>query len=365
MTSDGNRGATLTYNYLNLPKTVVINSKTLAYDYDAAGTKHRYATDTLTIKYAGPFEYNASNNFSRLALSEGQALFRKDTLRFDYYLKDHLGNVRIVFDEKGKILQQTDYYPFGLEISRDTPASTHAARNGANRYLYNGKESQVGTGYVDYGARMDMPEIGRWGVVDPISEKYYHDSSCVYARDNPVVNIDPFGMDWYKAKDGSMQYDPNIKSKKDVGEGQTYVGQIYKDKTDNGTVKYRKDSSIMYSDQTDAYNRIASNSTHGTTHEESAAILKDGVLVLPSYDNNSTTADPGKYGYKFEGGNLVDAVDGKTKNLVAMVHTHPDKGGEASPSYLNLGGGSGASFGGKNIPGKMNFVLDMIITCVE
>jgi hypothetical protein len=91
-----------------------------------------------------------------------------------------------------------------------------------------------------------------------------------------------------------LQYDPNIKSKKDVGEGQSYVGKTYKDKTDNGTLNYRKDGSIMYSDQTDAYNRIASNSTVGGTHEESAAILKDGALVLPSYDNNSTTVDPGK-----------------------------------------------------------------------
>jgi len=193
--------------------------------------------------------------------------------------------------------------------------------------------------------------------VDPMAEKYYHDSPYVNAGNNPIVNTDPLGMDWYKTTDGTMQYDANIKSKKDVGEGQSYVGRTYNDKTDNGTVNYRKDGSIMYSDQTDAYNRIASNSSAGGTHEESAAILKNGVLVLPSYDNNSTTADPEKYGYKFDSGNLVDAVDGKTKELVAMVHTHPDKGGEASPSYLNVGGGSDASFGGKNIPGKMNFVF--------
>ncbi len=33
---DGNRGATLTYNYLNLPQTVTINSKTFTYDYGVA-----------------------------------------------------------------------------------------------------------------------------------------------------------------------------------------------------------------------------------------------------------------------------------------------------------------------------------------
>jgi hypothetical protein len=157
MTSDGNRGAVLTYNYLNLPKTVTLGGKTLTYDYHAAGTKHKYVADTLTAKYAGGFEYNQLNVFKRLSISEGQAVYRKDTIRFDYFLKDHLGNVRVVFDERGRILQRTDYYPFGLEIDRNAPVQTPSARNNVNQYRYNGKELQVGTGFVDYGARMDPP----------------------------------------------------------------------------------------------------------------------------------------------------------------------------------------------------------------
>ena len=170
MISDGNRGATLTYNYLNLPKTVAVGGKTLVYDYDASGTKHKYVADTLTAKYAGIFEYDQNNVFKRAAISEGQTVPSGDTLKFEYYLKDHLGNVRVVFDENGKILQETGYYPFGLSIDRNNPATTPAARNGVNRYLYNEKEFQIGTGYLDYGARMYMPEVGRWGAVDPLAE---------------------------------------------------------------------------------------------------------------------------------------------------------------------------------------------------
>ncbi|TDE18533.1 DUF6443 domain-containing protein [Dyadobacter psychrotolerans] len=97
MTSDGNRNATLTYNYLNLPKTVIVGGKTLTYDYDAGGNKLKYMADTLTVKYAGRFEYRqvgSVNNLVRVSTSEGQLVPSGDTLRFDYFLKDHLGNVR-------------------------------------------------------------------------------------------------------------------------------------------------------------------------------------------------------------------------------------------------------------------------------
>jgi RHS repeat-associated protein len=63
-----------------------------------------------------------------------------------------------------------------------------------NRFLYNGKELQVGTGLLDYGARMYMPEIGRWGVADPLSEIAGEFSPFLYGNDNPVLMIDPNGM---------------------------------------------------------------------------------------------------------------------------------------------------------------------------
>ncbi|MCE6988871.1 RHS repeat domain-containing protein [Dyadobacter sp. CY323] len=194
MSNDGNRGATITYNYLNLPKTVTIGANpAFKYEYDATGNKHKYvnAADAFTAKYAGVFQYDGANALKRGATSEGQVIVTPDSLRFDYYIKDHLGNVRIVFNEKGEIIQNTEYYPFGLAIPKD--GKTPTERNAINRFLYNEKELQVGSGYLDYGARMYMPEVGRWGTSDPLAELSRRFSPYTYGYNNPLRFIDPDG----------------------------------------------------------------------------------------------------------------------------------------------------------------------------
>jgi hypothetical protein len=53
----------------------------------------------------------------RIGLEEGQ-LVRTSSGSYEvhYYLRDHLGNVRMVLKEDGSVLQETEYYAFGLPI---------------------------------------------------------------------------------------------------------------------------------------------------------------------------------------------------------------------------------------------------------
>ncbi|MGA0559043.1 RHS repeat-associated core domain-containing protein [Larkinella sp. VNQ87] len=57
----------------------------------------------------------------------------------------------------------------------------------------NGKESQQETNWLDYGARMYDPAVGRWMAVDPLTEKQEAWSPYHYTYGNPIRFNDPDG----------------------------------------------------------------------------------------------------------------------------------------------------------------------------
>jgi RHS repeat-associated protein len=75
-------------------------------------------------------------------------------------------------------------------------------------YRYNGKELEAmnGLNEYDYGARRRETGIPVWTTRDLLCEKYYNISPYVYANNNPVLNIDPDGQDWYEAENGNVMW---------------------------------------------------------------------------------------------------------------------------------------------------------------
>lgn len=247
-----------------------------------------------------------------------------------YIVADHLGSTRAVVRQDGTVEQKNHYYPYGGMISN--LSSDFAAQP----YKFNGKEldMQHGLDLYDYGARMYDPATILWTSVDPLAEKHPEMSPYVMCADNPVNYVDKDGKDWYQAADGTIQFNPVVHSSKDLGRDQIYIGTTYK--TQNAL--YRRDGSILYNNEHDAYNRmwLQANTHYRTPKEENGResggfILSDGrVLVLPEYKNDARNAEISAYGYRT---GYKSVSDGKQNfNVIAEIHTHQDKTGDATPS---------------------------------
>ena len=169
------------------------NNQTIEYIYGANGQKlAKTSTDGTETYYAGGFVYKGST-LDHVMHSEG-SYYPANSGQYYYNLKDHLGNVRLVVNSNKVVVDQNDYYPFGLNMTGNHSGAIN------NLYKYNGKELQtdaIGTGYLDwhdYGFRMYDASLGRWFCKDPLAELMAGVSSYSYAYNSPANFVDMFGL---------------------------------------------------------------------------------------------------------------------------------------------------------------------------
>jgi RHS repeat-associated protein len=253
--------SSIQYNYLNLPRQITQNSKVTQFTYRADGVKVKKLFGDLETDYLDGFQYKSTKpsessgggidvgviddpsevaeiKLRIIPTSEGyyDALLNQ----YIYNYTDHLGNVRLSYTDTnkdgviqprqyfqsqcedipwdplnppncisiwkpGEIVEVNNYYPFGLMHNYT------ATTQNAYQYKYNGKELQE-SGMYDYGARLYMPDLGKWGVVDPLAEFQQSFSPYAYVYNNPIRLTDPSGM--LGSGGGDPEEEPQIPSEK-------------------------------------------------------------------------------------------------------------------------------------------------------
>ena len=218
MISDANKQITsIAYNHLNLPTKIVFENqdpltsrtpKAIEYVYDATGVKLQKKVynglEITTTVYAGNYVYE-NNVLQFFAHPEGYVKNNNGKFAYIYQYKDHLGNVRLSYadsnndgeiDAATEIIEESNYYPFGLKHKGYNNVVSSNGNSVANKFGFNGKElnEELGLNWHDFSARNYQADLGRWMNIDPLAEQMRRHSPYNYAFNNPIYFIDPDGM---------------------------------------------------------------------------------------------------------------------------------------------------------------------------
>ena len=226
ITDSGKKITEVKYNHLNLPESMFIDQGEIHWTYDAQGNKLSKKVNDLVVKEYMPsgVEYD-DFRIEAIYTSEGRIIpmynseipLLIDSFRYEYVLRDHLGNGRVYFSDhnedskitvgglESEILQENHYYPFGLNMEGNWYPQ-QPVRNG---YQYNGKElnEEFGLNWNDYGARWYEPAICRFTGVDPIADQFAYVSTYNYAENYPTGAIDLWGLQKLITTNYSVQRD--------------------------------------------------------------------------------------------------------------------------------------------------------------
>ncbi len=146
-----------------------------------------YAEDT-----ASEDEIEINTSFGR-QVRDFTAQVGEQQWRYEYELKDHMGNVRVIFarSESGTAfpVQQNNFYAFSMRIPGLCYQYMNSKFIGENREIID----EHGLNWIYWGKRFLDPQIGRWHSLDPAEQ---FDSPYVFCENNPVNNVEIDGGHW-------------------------------------------------------------------------------------------------------------------------------------------------------------------------
>ena len=128
--------------------------------------------------------------------------------QMQYFLRDHLGSVRVIAADRNTVISRSDYLPFGVKMTGNGLCGEISSAR-SSYFGFSGKENEMWDGldvmsgntphwlkgerYQHFGARAYDPVTCIFMQIDPMAEKYYGLTPYHYCAGNPVMLVDPDG----------------------------------------------------------------------------------------------------------------------------------------------------------------------------
>ncbi|WP_372474853.1 RHS repeat domain-containing protein [Capnocytophaga sp. ARDL2] len=192
---------------MNQPVEIQLPQGKIYYLYNATGKRiqkriqpHQGAV--VTTDYFGEFQYE-NGVLQFFAHPEGYVKPHNGGYLYVYQYKDHLDNVRLsyadvnnngIIEPNSEILEESNYYPFGLKHQGYNEITNINKNIAAEKYKFGDKEwnDELGLNLYDFHARNYDAAIGRWLNVDPLVAQTLEPYQ--YCGNNPIMFKDPTGM---------------------------------------------------------------------------------------------------------------------------------------------------------------------------
>lgn len=200
---DKNKGIDISYNEVGKIKRISYiadPAKYIDFQYSSSGerlNKSVFQNSTLVkrVDYLDGFVYENST-LNSIAHAEGRVRISGGNIKYEYAIRDQLGNTRVSFEDNGngqaEVRQESSYYVFGLQHA---PVSKP---NNPNNSLFNGGSEWLADfdndpDFYSTANREYDAVLGRFNGLDPLAELFTSWSPYSFSFNNPVIYSDPSG----------------------------------------------------------------------------------------------------------------------------------------------------------------------------
>jgi RHS repeat-associated protein len=125
------------------------------------------------------------------------------------YVSNYTDDMPVYFDNlqvthiRGPILEETNYYPFGLTMTgiSSKALAFGGPENKKNKFQNQEYVDDLGINGYEFKYRMHDPQIGRFWQIDPLANKYVYNSTYAFSENKVVANVELEGLEQLSIQD--------------------------------------------------------------------------------------------------------------------------------------------------------------------